>query len=89
MDTDESLNIIMRQTNYSKEMAAQKLEEHIGDIISVIREYNGPSRVNKPCTNPRSVNQQIYKEIRLMMDDAAKTYEEKKASESQEQQQSN
>jgi hypothetical protein len=78
MDADEQLNIIMRQTDYSKETAEQKLKEHTGDMISVIREYNGPSRVNKPCATKFSVNQQIYKEIRGMMDDAAKTYQTKK-----------
>lgn len=78
MDIEEQINIIMRQTDYTKEIAAEKLKTHTGDILNVIREYNGPSRIIKPCTNFRSVNQQIYKEIRGMMDDAAKTYQANK-----------
>jgi len=87
MDMDEQLNMIMRQTDYSKETAEQKLKEHTGDMVSVIREYNGPSRINKPCATKFSVNQQIYKEIRNMMDDAAKTYQLKKEQQEQAEQQ--
>lgn len=78
MEHEEQIDMILRQTNYNKETAEQKLKDHTGDILSVIREYMGPSRVNKPCSNMRSVNQQIYKEIRGMMDEASKTYEAKK-----------
>ena len=78
MELEEQIELIMRQTNYTKETAEQKLKDHTGDILNVIREYMGPSRVIKPCSNMRSVNQQIYKEIRGMMDDASKAHEAKK-----------
>ena len=72
-DTDK-IELIMRQTDYDKTTAEQKLIAHNNDITQVIREYLNPNKINKPCTTKRSVNQQIYKEIRGMMDDAAKTY---------------
>ena len=77
-DSAEQVSMIMRQTNYDTATAEQKLSEHNNDVTAVIRSYLNPGKVNKPCTTRLSVNQQIYKEIRCMMDDAAKTYLEKK-----------
>jgi hypothetical protein len=74
----EPLGMIMRQTDYNKETAQQKLTEHNNDVMEVIREYMAPVKPHKICTTKLSVNQQIYKEIRGMMDDAAKAYELKK-----------
>ena len=79
MDDNEKINMIMRQTNYDKEMSEKKIKEHNDDVMSVIREYMGPSKIaNKPASSKFSVNQQIFKEIRGMMDDAAKKYQLKK-----------
>jgi hypothetical protein len=64
----------MRQTNYDKPTAEQKLTEFNHDAVQVIRAYLNTGKPNKICTTRLSVNQQIYKEIRVMMDDAAKTY---------------
>jgi hypothetical protein len=82
MDDDEQINMIMRQTDYTKEISEQKLREHNNDIMSVIREYMGPSKIgSKPASSKFSVNQQIFKEIRGMMDDASRTYQNKKEKE--------
>jgi len=78
MDDDEQINMIMRQTDYTKEISEEKLKEHNNDIMSVMREYMGPSKISsKPASSKFSVNQQIFKEIRGMMDDASKTYQNK------------
>ena len=50
--------------------------------MSVIREYMAPASNASAQVPAKSVNQQIYKEIRGMMDDAAKAYELKKAQQS-------
>jgi hypothetical protein len=69
-------DIIMRQTDYTREVATNKLLEHNNDILAIIREYNGPvKKIIKPV---KSVNQQIYTEIRGLMDDAAATYNSRK-----------
>jgi hypothetical protein len=82
MDDDEQINMIMRQTDYTKEISEQKLKEHNNDIMSVMREYMGPSKISsKPASSKFSVNQQIFKEIRGMMDDASRTYQNKKEKE--------
>ncbi len=65
---------IVRQTNYTREEAAQKLLEHHNDVEAIVREYMRGGAVASAPPTPTSVNQMIYKEIRTMMDDAAKTY---------------
>ena len=72
--------MVMRQTNYSDEEALQKLAEHHNNVQGVVREYLTGSAAVKVGSEDgvRSVNQMIYKEIRTMMDDAAKTYNENK-----------
>ena len=76
------VDMILRQTDYSLETATQKLQEHNNDVMAVIREYMAPADTKdlKKSTTV-SVNQQIYKEIRIMMDAAARTYEMKKQNE--------
>ena len=73
---DASVQVIMRQTDYSLETAQQKLTEHNNDVMAVIREYMNPTGKKSAIIPPPklSTNQQIYKEIRGWMDTAAKTY---------------
>ena len=83
---EEHISMIMRQTDYTRETAQQKLQEHKNDLMSVIREYMAPptsvlTSGLAPGHAPgqaKSVNQQIYKEIRGLMDDAARNYANKK-----------
>ena len=80
--------MILRQTNYNSETAKEKLTQHSNDVSKVIREYfqpNGP-QVAYPPPPALSTNQQIYKQIRGMMDDASKNYELKKQAQAQQQQ---
>jgi len=74
---DDAVGIIMRQTDYTQDVALQKLQEHNNDVMLVIREYMGVPK--KAAEAPLiSVNQQIFKEIRTMMDDACTKYENSK-----------
>jgi len=78
----EQIDMIIRQTNYNQETAEKKLNEFNNDIMAVIRDYMNPGGVIKVNTNTEkknSKNQQIYKEIRGMMDNASRVYEYKKA----------
>lgn len=80
---DEKIAMIMRQTDYTQEISVQKLADHNNDVMQVIRAYMQPlvkEPLSTSVTAP-SVNQQRYKEIRRMMDDAARTYEYKKTNE--------
>ena len=82
----EQINIILRQTDYDVPTAEQKLEQHNNNVMLVIREYlnhgkNNVITINSSSTHKISKNQQIYKEIRTFMDDAAKAYQDKKDNE--------
>ena len=70
-------DVVMRQTEYTEEQALQKLQEFNFDVMAVVRDYMGISTKNiEPPV--KSVNQQIYGEIRNMMDCAASKYRIKK-----------
>ena len=43
INIDDSINIIINQTNYSKEKALEKLKEWEYDYMNVIREYLNPN----------------------------------------------
>jgi hypothetical protein len=74
---EDAIGVIMRQTDYTHDVALQKLQQHNNDITLVIREYMGVIKNDKPA--PRlSANQQVFKEIRTMMDDASAKYENSK-----------
>lgn len=63
--------MVTRQTEYSFEEAEQKLLEHNNDYIKVIKESMNiiPKEKEKKTTN-----QQIYTEIRGLMDAAASNH---------------
>lgn len=55
------VDIIMGQTEYTRQQAIEGLERLKGDYMAVIREYLGTT---KKESKPKSLNQQIYSEIR-------------------------
>ncbi len=71
----------MRQTDYTQTTATEKLAEYNDDAMQVIRAYLSDGKT-RPSISPKlSTNQQIYKEIRGMMDDAAINYKVKQEAE--------
>lgn len=70
------IEMVMRQTQYTYEEAADQLEKHNNDYIKVIRESMGINKTEDKSV--KSINQQVYREIRGLMDDAASTYRRKK-----------
>lgn len=74
--TDKYFKQIMSQTNYSEEIARKKLKEHNNDYMKVLKEYMGiPEK--KTVETVKSVNQEIYKQIRCSLDQTMKEYREK------------
>lgn len=65
-DISKDLNIIISQTNYDKKKAIEQLNR-LKDPILVIKEYLNPNyndnNINN-IKNNKSINQQIYSEIR-------------------------
>jgi hypothetical protein len=80
-------NIVMRQTDYSESVADEKLELYKYDVMAVVREFMNPNKVvnEDNDTIVESVNQQIYEEIRGMMDTASWRYRKNKEEEEKKQ----
>jgi hypothetical protein len=72
---DEKVQIILRQTDYTKETAIEKLKENNFEELKVIRSYFGiAEKNNKPI---KTINQEIYKQIRYRLDSNMREYQER------------
>jgi len=79
---DELVGIVMRQTTLSEDDARSKLVYYNNDYVKVIEEFMGTG-VNSKKTNSKkslTINQQIYKEIREVMDNASMNFYSKRES---------
>ena len=65
----------MRQTDYNEDVAREKLIAHDDDPIKVIKEYMGI--VEKPKPAPKSLNQEIYRQLRHRLDDSMRDFNAK------------
>ena len=74
-DIDNKIQIIMRQTDYNKDEALNKLKLFHFDELKVIRDYFGITE--KKSSKINSVNQAIYKQIRTHLDVAMTSYRER------------
>lgn len=72
---DENVQIIMRQTDYTEEIAKEKLKEFNYDHIAVIKSYLGVT--DKKAAPVKSVNQEIYKQLRHRLDSNMRNYQER------------
>jgi hypothetical protein len=68
-----NIPIILRQTNYSEEEAREKLFEHNNDYVAVIKAYLGVKK-DTSKSEIKSVNQEIYKQMRFKLDSAMRDY---------------
>ena len=68
-EIDESLiSIILKQTNYDKKTAIEKLKKWDNNHINIIKEYMNPNfQINKN-KKLQTNNQKIFSEIRNFMD---------------------
>ena len=73
------IQLIQRQTDYSKEKAIEKLKEWDGNYLNVIKEWINPNfKIKIEKTKKKSRNQMIFGEIRDFMDTANKQYLQRK-----------
>jgi predicted metal-dependent hydrolase len=69
---EEHIDLITRQTDLSNEQAVILLQNHNGDYMKALQDYFGIQTThNKIAKNRLTINQQIYSEIRNVMDDAS------------------
>jgi len=71
-DIQEKVQMILRQTDYTEEEAKNKLKEFNYDHIQVVKSYLGiPEKKPLPI---KTVNQEIYKQIRYRLDSNMREY---------------
>lgn len=73
---DSKIKIIIGQTDYSVEMAGEKLKKFNYDELAVIRDYFGITEKKAP-EKVKSVNQAIYRQLRGHLDGAMRDYRER------------
>jgi hypothetical protein len=74
LSEDDKVKIIIGQTNYDEITANKKLLEFNNDYILVIKDFMGVKEKPKPV---RSVNQEIYKQLRLKLDSGMEEFRKK------------
>jgi hypothetical protein len=74
-DLTEKLEVIMRQTDYDEDTARSKLYAFDDDHIKVIKDYHGIHEKKAP--QKKSLNQEIYRQIRNKLDESMKVFNAK------------
>jgi hypothetical protein len=72
---DEQIDMIMRQTNYSREECIEKLNNN-NNANDIIKEYLGIS-LQPSSTRKKSLQQEIYYQIRTQLDSSVKEFNKK------------
>jgi hypothetical protein len=70
---EDKVQIILRQTDYNEEQAREKLKEYGFDEIATIKAYLGITEKKAPQI--KSVNQEIYKQLRSKLDSNMRNYQ--------------
>lgn len=79
----ETCLVVMRQTDYSKEKALEKLKEHDMVALTVVKEYMGIPLIKQK--KDLTANQAVFREFRTFLDDACSNYYKQKEMEQQKQ----
>jgi hypothetical protein len=74
-DVDKYVKLVMTQTNYTEEETRVKLRLFNSDYMRVLKDYMGIPE--KKEIKAKSLNQEIYKQIRTKLDSSMKEYREK------------
>ena len=75
-DLMKNVKKVMSQTNYTEEEAIEKLQLFNCDYMRVLKDYMGiPDKNEAPKV--KSVNQEIFRQIRSKLDSSMKEYRDK------------
>lgn len=76
---EEIIKLIKNQTNYDTETIIEKLKQHNGNYLNVIKEYLNPNFKNtKKQQDNISLNQKMMKGYRDFLDNAYMQYQKRK-----------
>lgn len=76
LSTEDKISIIKRQTSYTDDEIKEKLIKYNDNYMSVIKDFMG-IEVDKKQPKIKSVNQEIYKQIRHKLDHSMTEYNNK------------
>ncbi len=76
-DVEKHVSFVMSQTNYTRNEAIEKLQLFNCEPMKVIRDYMGISEPSQKKTVVKSVNQEIFKQIRTTLEASEKAHREK------------
>lgn len=79
MFNENIINLVINQTNYTRDEAVEKLKTWNGNYVNVVKEYLNPNFQDKKEQKKLTKNQQVMAGIRNFMDEASKNYEKRKA----------
>lgn len=74
----EMINLVMRQTNYDKDVIIEKLEVNNNNYLAIIKEYIMQDKKEMKKKENKSTNQKIMSEIRTFMDDVNNQHAKRK-----------
>ena len=72
---DEKIQKVIRQTDYDEIVAREKLGAYGFDEIATIKAYLGITEKKVPVV--KSVNQEIYKQLRYKLDSSMRDYKDR------------
>jgi len=71
---EDKVQKILRQTDYTEEIAREKLKQHCYDEVATIKAYLGIAEKKAPI-RVASVNQEIYRQLRHKLDNNMRDYQ--------------
>lgn len=74
-DIEKDLKLVMSQTNYTEDEARNKLKQFNSDYMKVLKDYMNLD-VNKKEMKIKSVNQEMFKQMRNHLDSSMREYRE-------------
>ena len=74
-ENEKFIQMVMNQTNYTREESISKLKEYNNKYVDVIKNYMGIS--SKKNSTVGTINQEIYKQIRHKMNTTMNEYNHK------------
>lgn len=73
---EDKVQKVLRQTDYTEEIAREKLKHHGYDEVAAIKSYLGITEKKAP-PKVASVNQEIYRQLRHKLDNNMRDYQDR------------
>ena len=75
-ELEKDVDKVLSQTNYTREQAIEKLKLFNSDYMMVIKDYMGIPVQKIKAVPKKSLNQEIFRQIRTTLDKSSREYRE-------------